>query len=128
MRESETMVKLLAVACVVGCVGLEGSESVAATVEGGQRRSVDEIEVLLKLPPKLFARINWRDSRPRDFFQVIEHPKYVPANEAELMMADDERVLGLCMQQVCLAFPTNYLDYHEMVQDVVAGVPVLVTW
>src|SRR5262245_2676415 len=67
-------------------------------------------------------------ARPRDFFRCITLPKYLAAAEAGESMSDDEVVIGLEIDGDCRAYPINYLNEHEMVQDEIGGLPVLVTW
>ena len=67
-------------------------------------------------------------ARPRDFFETIEQPQFIAADDAGDLMADDEVVLGLEIGGVRRAYPINYLNDHEMVREEIAGRPLLVTW
>jgi len=65
---------------------------------------------------------------PRDCFQVIDEPRYLTAEEAGRSMSDREIVLGLKISDQIRAYPINYLNDHEMVEEEIGGVPLLVTW
>ena len=67
-------------------------------------------------------------ARPRDAFRVIEHPRYLSVKEAAGSMGEDEVVLGLELAGECRAYPINFLNDHEMVQEEIGDLPLLVTW
>jgi hypothetical protein len=63
---------------------------------------------------------------PRDGIPAIDDPAFVPVGEAEL--PDREPVIGLTIGADSRAYPLRILMWHEIVNDVVAGVPVAVTF
>ena len=63
--------------------------------------------------------------RPDDI-PPIYAPEFVAASEA--MLPDDELVIGLAVNGDARAYPAGILFTREMVNDVVGGAPVLVTW
>ena len=63
---------------------------------------------------------------PRDQIQAIDDPKFVPAELADL--PDDEPVIGLCVGDDARAYALSLLDTREIVNDVVNGMPVCVSW
>ena len=63
-----------------------------------------------------------------DAIPAILNPKNVPAAEAVAWMEPDERVLGLSINSEHRAYSIKFLSGHEIVNDVVGGVPVAVTW
>ena len=65
---------------------------------------------------------------PRDAIPAIFDPVYVSAEEAGSFMYDEELVLGLEINGDVRAYSTWHLDHHEIVNDVVGGVHVAVTW
>ena len=67
-----------------------------------------------------------RGGPPRDGIPAIDKPRFVPASRAGL--ADDDRVLGLAHGGVARAYPVAILNWHEVVNDRVAGLPVAVTY
>lgn len=63
-----------------------------------------------------------------DAIPAILQPTFVTALEAEEWMDPDEDVLGLSINGSQRAYPTSMLSRHEIVNDVVGGVSVAVTW
>lgn len=63
-----------------------------------------------------------------DAIPAILDPKLVTASEAEASMDLDEQVLGLSINGDHRAYSIRMLSRHEIVNDVVGGVPVAVTW
>ncbi|MCH8186289.1 MAG: DUF3179 domain-containing protein [Chloroflexi bacterium] len=63
-----------------------------------------------------------------DAIPAILNPKLVTASEAEADMDPDEQVLGLSINGDHRAYSIRLLSRHEIVNDVVGGVPVAVTW
>lgn len=62
----------------------------------------------------------------RDAIPPIYQPHFVAAAEAPLQ--PDELVIGLVIDGEARAYPVTTLNRREMVNDVVGGTPVLVTW
>ncbi len=62
----------------------------------------------------------------RDFLRPIYEPEFVSAGAADLEPLDI--VMGLEIDGDARAYPVRILNTREMVDDVVGGVPVLVTW
>ena len=63
-----------------------------------------------------------------DAIPAILDPRLVTASEAEASMDLDEQVLGLSINGDHRAYSIRLLSRHEIVNDVVGGVPVAVTW
>ncbi len=63
-----------------------------------------------------------------DAIPAILDPRLVTASEAEADMDPDEQVLGLSINGEHRAYSIRMLSRHEIVNDVVGGVPVAVTW
>lgn len=64
---------------------------------------------------------------PPDGIPPIDEPKFVPASAVDFI-ADSEPVLALEIGGESRAYPVQILLWHEIVNDVVAGVPVAVTY
>ena len=62
----------------------------------------------------------------KDAIFPIYQPTFVPAEEKSLHA--DAHVIGLAINGDAKAYPVDVLNSREMVNDVVGGVPVLVTW
>ncbi|NIS82271.1 MAG: DUF3179 domain-containing protein [Anaerolineales bacterium] len=82
------------------------------------------------------VRINNRLDDPREYSYVqlipfdgippIYEPRFVGAEEAPLN--DDELVIGIVLEEKAKAYPITVLRAREMVNDELAGIPILVTW
>lgn len=63
----------------------------------------------------------------RDCIPSIDNPKYVTADEAS-HVTDDDVVLALSLKGYHRAWPARILDQHEIVNDLIAGMPIAITW
>ena len=68
----------------------------------------------------------FRQLLPRDAIFPVYDPRFVPAEAASL--ATDALVIGVAINGESKAYPVGPLNFREMVNDTVGGVPVLVTW
>ena len=64
---------------------------------------------------------------PRDGIPSIDRPKFVPASEADFIR-DKDRVIGVFHSGVAKAYPIKILDWHEIVNDRIASLPIVVTY
>ena len=64
---------------------------------------------------------------PKDGIRSIDDPSFVPAAEAA-DMADHEFVIGVSIDGDTRAYSINVLSRHEIVNDVVGGVPIAITY
>jgi hypothetical protein len=87
----------------------------------------DEPDALPETPPPPGLRVTISGNRGRDSFKVIRNPTYLDTKQANNLIAAEEPVLGLVIGSEVRAYPTNQLNFHEMVIDRVGDVPVLVT-
>lgn len=67
-----------------------------------------------------------RGGPPKDGIPALDKPRFVAARDARL--ADADRVLGVAHQGVARAYPVKILNWHEVVNDRIAGDPVIVTY
>lgn len=65
---------------------------------------------------------------PPDAIPAIDHPDMISAAQADKIMKDDEPVLGLFDGKNARAYPTWFLDHHEIVNDRIGDVPIAATW
>lgn len=61
-----------------------------------------------------------------DGIRPVYDPQFVNAARAPLM--DGELVMGVTLSGQAKAFPITVLRFREMVDDELAGIPILVTW
>ncbi len=64
---------------------------------------------------------------PKDGIRSIDDPRFKPVKEVE-DLADTEPVIGVVINGDARAYPLGILTQHEIVNDVVGGVPVTVTY
>lgn len=65
---------------------------------------------------------------PRDAIPAILSPRFVSGEEAAAQMSTRELVIGLSINGDHRAYATSQLSSHEVVNDVVGGRPIMVTW
>ncbi len=65
---------------------------------------------------------------PRDSIQAIEDPQFERSEDADRHLESDERVIGVVINGDARAYPIPILSAHEIVNDVVGGEPVAITW
>ncbi|MFD2515819.1 DUF3179 domain-containing protein [Pontibacter locisalis] len=63
----------------------------------------------------------------RDNIPAISNPEYVTAANADFMNPSDE-VIGISINQDVKAYPIKILTWHEIVNDVVGGKPVVISY
>ena len=71
-------------------------------------------------------KYEWRQLLTRDGIAPIYDPRFLTAEEAYL--DDKELVIGVEINGEAKAYPIGPLNGREMVNDVVGGIPILVTW
>lgn len=63
----------------------------------------------------------------RDGIPSLDYPKVIAASKASYMHAQD-RVLGVAINGVKRAYPIRILNYHEIVNDIVGGQALVITY
>ena len=64
---------------------------------------------------------------PKDGIPAILEPKFIEAQNANVLKPDD-KVIGVHLGGQAKAYPINILNWHEVVNDTVNGVPIVVTF
>jgi len=70
--------------------------------------------------------IQWGGVR-KDGIPALTNPRHVPAGAATYL-TPDELVLGLVVRGDARAYPLRIMDWHEMANDVVGGVPISIAY
>jgi hypothetical protein len=70
--------------------------------------------------------IQWGGVR-KDGIPALTNPRHVPARAAAYL-TPDELVLGLVVRGEARAYPLRIMDWHEMANDVVGGVPISIAY
>ena len=78
------------------------------------------------------ALIPFREIRaggpPRDGIPALTDPNREAVGEADRWLEGDDRVIGLVVGGEAVAYPIRILNWHEVVNDVVGGRPLVVTY
>lgn len=108
-------VGLLAVAGLVPAVAAAPAEGPERVLNGFsiESSSVDPDEIRHGGPP-------------RDGIPALDAPPHVPIASAP--WPEDEIVLGVALDGAARAYPVSILDWHELVNDELAGRPILVSY
>ena len=64
---------------------------------------------------------------PKDGIPAILDPKFVPPGEADFLDASDD-VIGIRIGDETRAYPIKILNWHEVVNDTIDDVPIVVTF
>ena len=78
------------------------------------KHSIDYTEILL--------------GQVRDGIPSIDNPKFVPVSDDPDWLADREPVIALRIGDDARAYPLQIMTWHEIVNDIVGGEPVIVTF
>ena len=65
---------------------------------------------------------------PKDGIPSIDNPIYVTVKEADFWIEDNELVLAIIYKGVKRVYPLQIMVWHEIVNDNIAGDPVLITY
>lgn len=65
---------------------------------------------------------------PKDGIPSIDNPKFVSVEEADEWIEDNELVLTFVYEGVTRVYPLQIMVWHEIVNDTVAGDPILITY
>ena len=125
----------------------EGSEPVtqsSSDIEGDLNSDSDDVRrrfaataASVELDADAFARISPggpRDVDPSRFRQLIDRDVIVPiydplvVSAAESGIRPDELVMGVALNGESRAYPVSMMRSREIANDVVGGIPILVTW
>ena len=64
---------------------------------------------------------------PRDGIPALTDPQYVSAQSASFLEKDDQ-VIGLFINGEARAYPLRIMSWHELINDRVENLPILVSW
>ncbi len=64
---------------------------------------------------------------PRDGIKSVDDPQFVPVEEAQ-WVTEQNPVLGVALGEEAHVYPIHLIEPHQIVNDVVGGVPVAVTF
>ena len=64
---------------------------------------------------------------PKDGIPAISEPKFLKSNQADFLK-DSDHIIGVRIGNEAKAYPIKILNWHEVVNDTIKGVPVVVTF
>ncbi|MCB8945901.1 MAG: DUF3179 domain-containing protein [Ardenticatenaceae bacterium] len=65
---------------------------------------------------------------PPEAIPAIDNPQFIPIDEADAAYDPDELVIGVALNGEARAYSVPLLSNHEIVNDVVGGQKIAVTW
>ena len=65
---------------------------------------------------------------PKDGIPSIDNPRFVSLSEADQWIQDNELVVAIIYKGVKRVYPLQIMVWHEIVNDTIAGDPILVTY
>jgi hypothetical protein len=88
----------------------------------------ETVETRSPEPPAPTAEKEYRFNQILDLDAIrpVYDPVFIAAEEADL--ADEQLVLGVAIDDQAKAYPIAVLNGREMVNDELAGIPILATW
>ena len=100
----------------------------AACTSGNPTATAESVPVFVPTvtPTEESTEYAWDQLLSRDAIRPIYEPGFVAAGDAGYN--DDELVMGVSIEDEAKAYPVGLLARREMVNDELAGIPILVTW
>lgn len=110
-----------------GCLGQTGpdpsNEPLTPAEESAGIKTTDDGVRYLVHPSKIRS-----GGPPKDGIPSIDNPTYVTVDEADEWIADNELVLAIEYAGVTRVYPLQIMVWHEIVNDEIAGDPLLITY
>ena len=100
---------------------------VALTTRGQEDSSPADRPILVPPPPPVDLGQVYELLEP-DSIMAISAPQYAPVEEADNFMNPREQLISVVINGQARAFPLPILSRHEIVNDVIGGEPVAITW
>jgi len=112
---------------VVTMVALAAAMALIVGLWRGGRPGWRRLVPALALPPLLAAAWAARQNHFEWMFAPLPGAEYVPAAQVDFV-APRDMVLAVNRNGDAAAYPVRQIAYHHVVQDVVGGVPIVVTF
>jgi len=129
MRTTVFALAMLTLVTLVGCAQSNASSDPV----GGKTTSSTEGPASIKVdtqgrkyivdPDKILS-----GGPPKDGIPSLDNPKFVFVSEADRWIRDNELVLAIDYKGVKRVYPLQILVWHEIVNDTIAGDPILVSY
>ena len=130
-RNYNYWIVLIAVFCIIGLVSCASDRTVTPSPTPTPAMPQEEYEI--KTDPSGAKYIVDPDKivgggPPKDGIPSIDNPKFVPLDEADQWIEDNELVLGIIYKGVKRVYPLQIMVWHEIVNDTIATDPLLITY
>lgn len=141
------LVALLIAGCVQQPSEEQAMEEKISMTEGKveleiqERPKMEKISELIEMEKELGIKMTERGVKylvhpdkimsggpPKDGIPSIDNPEFVTVEEADEWIQDNELVLALEYKGVKRVYPLQILVWHEIVNDKIAGDPILITY
>lgn len=110
------LIAIMAAIVLVGVWTARGPDDADSEGLGASDRAVNDWTV----------RAQFSQVLPREAIRPIYKPEFATGDRSALQ--DDELVLGVAVGGEARAYSVSVLNSRELVNDVVGGVPIIVTW
>jgi len=122
------VVSLLILAFVAACAqqetkSLEETPEMSAVEEEMEIKVTVDGEKYIVDPEKIVS-----GGPPKDGIPSIDNPKFVSLQEADEWIENNELVLAIIYKGVKRVYPLQIMVWHEIVNDKIAGDPILITY
>ena len=122
------VVSLLILAFVAACAqqetkSLEETLEISAVEEEMEIKVTADGEKYIVDPEKIGS-----GGPPKDGIPSIDNPKFVSVEEADEWIENNELVLAIIYKGVKRVYPLQIMVWHEIVNDKIAGDPILITY
>lgn len=118
---------LWSILALPGCGGERGGIALPPSPPGSAFRFAEPAAAVRHDIPLDQIRNGVGRPQPRDAIRALRRPLHGSPAEA-LDLHPQDRVLAVAVGEAHCAYPLHVLDGHEVVNDVLGGRPVLVTW
>lgn len=128
---------LLTVGCSATTSDVQSTPTPAPTLHAVDptAEGIDAPTKILELTPTMNERSDRDYSQyeiitllPQDRIPAIDDPQFLSSDEADAEYAPDELILGVSFNGDSRAYSVSLLSRHEIVNDIVGGKPISVTW
>ena len=121
----------LLLAALVGCDGTTPESTTPAPKPASTSPPVEEYDI--KTSPEGVKYIVDPEEivgggPPKDGIPSIDNPRFVSMEEADEWIEDNELVLGFIYEGVKRVYPLQIMVWHEIVNETIAGDPLLITY
>ncbi len=134
LRTGFLFISLVALILSTACLSSSGSPGTSA-------KTIEKLPEIVGMEEEMGVKMTERGVKylidpnkivsggpPKDGIPSIDNPKYVSLEEADEWISDNELVLAIIYKGVKRVYPLQIMVWHEIVNDNIAGDPVLITY